>query len=43
MPLAYLSDVLDKLTGRTTSLHGGNNILPHSDKIVYYISLTVAE
>jgi hypothetical protein len=42
-PLAYLSDVLDKLNGRSTSLHGGDNILPHSDKIVYYTSLTVVE
>jgi hypothetical protein len=41
-PLAYLSDVLDKLNGCTTSLHCGN-ILPHSDKIVYYTSITVAE
>jgi len=42
-PLAYLSDVLDKLNGYIASLHGGDNILPHSDRIVYYTSLTVAE
>jgi hypothetical protein len=42
-PLAYLSDVLDKLNGPTTSSHGGDNILPYSDKIVYYTTLTVAE
>jgi hypothetical protein len=42
-PLAYLSDVLDKLNGHTTSLRAGDNILPHIDKIVYYTSLTVAE
>jgi len=42
-PLAYLSDVFDKWNGCTTSLHGGDNILPHSGKIVYYKSLTVAE
>jgi len=37
-----LSDVFDELNGHTTSLHGGDNILPHSDKIVCYSSLTVA-
>lgn len=42
-PLPYLSDVLDRLNGRTASLLGGGNILPHGDKIVYYTSLTVAE
>jgi hypothetical protein len=35
MLLAYLSDVLDELNGRTTSLHGGDNILPLRDKIVF--------
>jgi hypothetical protein len=43
MPLAYLSDVLDKLNGLTASLDNDDNILPHSDKIVYYTRVTVAE
>jgi hypothetical protein len=42
-PLAYLSDVLGKLIGIITSLHSGDNILPHSEKIVYHTSLSVVE
>ena len=42
-PLAYLSDVLDKLFSLITSLHSGDNILPHSEKIVYHTSLSVVE